>query len=532
MTARQSDAPPTREAETPDVAIVIPTIGRPCLQDLLGDLAAQTTPIAREVVVVDDRPDPAPALETGLASRLGVPVRIVTGLGRGPAAARNLGAHLVSAEWVAFLDDDVRVGPDWSEALVRDLGGLPADVVGSQARLVVPLPRDRRPTDWERSTAGLERSHWITADMALRREALLAVAGFDERFPRAYREDADLALRLREHGGRLVRGSRLVTHPVRPASRGTSLRVQRGNADDALMRRLHGSDWRQAAQAGQGRFRWHVATVAAAATAIGTGTATLVLSRKPGASRTGLSSRSALRRVAGAAGAAWLGLTVDFAGRRIAPGPRDGAEVGEMLWTSLAIPVAAVWHRLRGEWRHRRAGAWPPRVRAVLFDRDGTLVHDVPYNGDPDRVSAVAQANSAVRRLRSAGLLVGVVSNQSGIARGLLSSDDVAAVNAEIDSRLGPFDTWQVCHHGPDDGCGCRKPRPGLVLAAARELRVRPDECVVIGDIGSDVLAARAAGSRAVLVPTPQTRPDEIAGAPWVAANLEEALDLLRIGGA
>jgi HAD superfamily hydrolase (TIGR01662 family) len=171
-------------------------------------------------------------------------------------------------------------------------------------------------------------------------------------------------------------------------------------------------------------------------------------------------------------------------------------------------------------------------VRAVLFDRDGTLVHDVPYNGDPDRVSAVAQANSAVRRLRSAGLLVGVVSNQSGIARGLLSSDDVAAVNAEIDSRLGPFDTWQVCHHGPDDGCGCRKPRPGLVLAAARELRVRPDECVVIGDIGSDVLAARAAGSRAVLVPTPPTPPDEIAGAPWVAANQEAALDLLRIGGA
>jgi histidinol-phosphate phosphatase family protein len=129
-------------------------------------------------------------------------------------------------------------------------------------------------------------------------------------------------------------------------------------------------------------------------------------------------------------------------------------------------------------------------------------------------------------------LLVGIVSNQSGIARGLISHDDVAAVNAEIDDRLGPFDTWQVCHHGPDDGCECRKPRPGLVLAAARELRVRPEECAVIGDIGSDVLAARAAGSRGVLVPTPETRPEEVAGAPMVAATLEEALDLLRIGGA
>jgi histidinol-phosphate phosphatase family protein len=228
---------------------------------------------------------------------------------------------------------------------------------------------------------------------------------------------------------------------------------------------------------------------------------------------------------------AWLGLTADFARRRIAPGPRDATEVAEMVWTSAAIPFAAVWHRLRGEWAHRHAKPWPPPLRAILFDRDGTLVHDVPYNGDPGRVSPVPQADSALRRARSEGLLIGIVSNQSGVARGLLSRDDVAAVNAELDGRLGPFDTWQVCHHGPDDGCECRKPRPGLVLAAARDLRVRPDECAVIGDIGSDVLAARAAGSRSVLVPTPQTRSDEIACSPWVAASLEEALDLLRVGG-
>nr|WP_240474457.1 HAD-IIIA family hydrolase [Intrasporangium chromatireducens] len=171
-------------------------------------------------------------------------------------------------------------------------------------------------------------------------------------------------------------------------------------------------------------------------------------------------------------------------------------------------------------------------MRAVLFDRDGTLVHDVPYNGDPSLVAPVADADAAVRRVRADGLLTGVVSNQSGVARGVLSREQVAAVNAEIDDRLGPFDTWQVCPHGPDDGCACRKPAPGLVLAAARDLGVRPEECAVIGDIGSDVLAARAAGSRAVLVPTAETLPDEIDNAPWVAPSLGEALDRLRIGGA
>lgn len=526
MTPHETAAPPGLGAGAAEVdfAIVIPTIGRPSLHELLGDLAAQTGPRPREIVVVDDRADPTPPVDPGAAIRHWSRVRVAAGLGRGPAAARNLGAQLATAEWIAYLDDDVRVGPHWSEQLVADLAGLRGSVGGSQARLTVPLPADRRPTDWERSTAGLEQSHWITADMAFRRAALLAVDGFDERFPRAYREDADLALRLRRAGWDLVRGERTATHPVRPASRGTSLRMQRGNADDALMRRLHGRDWREAARAGRGRFRWHVATVGAAAAAVATATLASRGTRGRGSSR--------LRQAAGLAALTWVGLTGDFARRRIAPGPRSASEVAEMFWTSAAIPVAAVWHRLRGEWRHRNAKPWPPPLRAILFDRDGTLVHDVPYNGDPGLVRPVPQADSALRRVRADGLLTGVVSNQSGVARGLLSAEQVAAVNAEIDGRLGPFDTWQVCQHGPHEGCSCRKPAPGLVLAAARDLGVRPEECAVIGDIGSDVLAARAAGARAVLVPTTETLPDETANAPWVAPSLEEALDLLRIGGA
>jgi len=211
----------------------------------------------------------------------------------------------------------------------------------------------------------------------------------------------------------------------------------------------------------------------------------------------------------------------------VAPGPRDRNEVTTMAWTSVALPAAAVWHRARGWWRHRGAAPWPTVPRAVLLDRDGTLVHDVPYNGDPGAVRPVEGAREALDRLRAEGLHLGVVTNQSGLARGLLTRRQVDAVNAEVDARLGPFTTWQVCPHGPDDGCACRKPRPGMVRAAARRLGVRPEECVVIGDIGADVEAARAAGARSVLVPAPQTRAEEVASAPVVAPDLGRAVDLV-----
>ena len=97
-----------------------------------------------------------------------------------------------------------RIGPPrWPPILLA----AAADVGGSQANLVVPLPTDRRPTDWERNTAGLQYAAWITADMAYRRVALESVHGFDERFPRAFREDADLAVRVRAAGWRLTRGA-------------------------------------------------------------------------------------------------------------------------------------------------------------------------------------------------------------------------------------------------------------------------------------------------------------------------------------
>jgi histidinol-phosphate phosphatase family protein len=136
-------------------------------------------------------------------------------------------------------------------------------------------------------------------------------------------------------------------------------------------------------------------------------------------------------------------------------------------------------------------------------------------------------AARALDRLRDRGLKLAIVSNQSGVARGLISPAQLDAVNAQVDDVLGPFDTWQMCVHGEDDGCSCRKPAPGMVLAAAEALGVPPQRCVMIGDTGGDVNAALAADAKAVLVPTQRTLVGEISDArdrAWVAPTLEHAV--------
>jgi histidinol-phosphate phosphatase family protein len=163
-------------------------------------------------------------------------------------------------------------------------------------------------------------------------------------------------------------------------------------------------------------------------------------------------------------------------------------------------------------------------VAAVLFDRDGTLIRDVPYNARPELVEPVVGAADALARVRAGGLAVGLVTNQSAIGMGLADRSAVDACHRRLQDLLGPLDVIAVCPHRAEDGCACRKPEPGLVFEAAAALAVAPEACVVVGDVGSDVEAARRAGARSVLVPTAATRPEEVRAAPAVAPDLEAAV--------
>ncbi|MDX3234151.1 glycosyltransferase [Streptomyces sp. ME03-5709C] len=340
----------------PQYAVVVPTLGRPSLQVCLRALAAATGPPPLAVVVVDDRPgdgrSPLPLqVPPGLRER----TTVVPGRAAGPAAARNIGWRRAgSVPWVVFLDDDVVPGPTWAADLAADLEGAGRATAAVTARIEVPLPSGRAPTDWERNTAGLATARWITADMAYRTDVLRAVGGFDERFRRAFREDADLALRVLNGGWSAAAGRRTTTHPVRPAGRWISVRLQAGNADDVLMTRVHGRHWWGWAGAPRGRLRRHALITAMAA-------ATLPLAA--------LRHRSAAAGCAAAGcAAAWLAGTAEFAWARIAPGPRTRAEVAAMALTSVVIPPAATWHWLRGQVMHRHAAplrAGPARTSAA-----------------------------------------------------------------------------------------------------------------------------------------------------------------------
>ncbi|MDB5310460.1 MAG: Hydrolase, HAD-superfamily, subfamily [Gemmataceae bacterium] len=175
----------------------------------------------------------------------------------------------------------------------------------------------------------------------------------------------------------------------------------------------------------------------------------------------------------------------------------------------------------------------------VFLDKDGTLVADVPYNVDPARV-ALAPGAAGLATLAAAGYRLAVVSNQSGVARGYFPESALAGIGARVRELLADIGVslagFFYCPHHPDGtvagyavACDCRKPAPGMIVAAARELGTDPRDCWMVGDILDDVEAGRRAGCWTVLVdngnetewvPGPGREPDfrveDLAGAVWV----------------
>lgn len=166
------------------------------------------------------------------------------------------------------------------------------------------------------------------------------------------------------------------------------------------------------------------------------------------------------------------------------------------LSASLAPPAAHRDHALKA---------------AVFLDKDGTLIHNVPYNVDPRRVALREAAGPALARLQAAGFALVVVSNQPGVALGFFAESALDAVSAEIARQLAAYGVQLTalyyCPHHPDGrdaryavACRCRKPQPGLIQRAAREHRLDLGRSWMIGDILDDVEAGHAAGCRSLLL--------------------------------
>lgn len=148
---------------------------------------------------------------------------------------------------------------------------------------------------------------------------------------------------------------------------------------------------------------------------------------------------------------------------------------------------------------------------AVFVDRDGVLVEEVGHLHRRDQLRVLPGVAEALRRVRSAGFLVIVVTNQSAVARGMCSEEELAAIHADLQAMLrergSGYDDLYYCPHHPTEAvgayrvqCSCRKPSPGMLLAARSAHGLDLSACVLVGDKNSDVEAAHRAGCVGVLV--------------------------------
>ena len=167
-------------------------------------------------------------------------------------------------------------------------------------------------------------------------------------------------------------------------------------------------------------------------------------------------------------------------------------------------------------------------MRAVFFDRDGTLMEDAHYLGDPAGVRIYPGVPEALSQLKAAGFGVFVISNQSGIGRGIITEEQYHAVHAEFLRQIGPgrIDGSYYCPDAPGALSPCRKPEPGMVLRAAEEHGVELTLSFFVGDREADVECGRRAGTRSILVRTGYGA-GQTCVADWTCTGAVEAVSII-----
>ena len=321
------------------VSVVVPTYRRPeMLERCLKALLAQRFPAeAFEIVVADDGPDEATrrvVREFALRTRGAPEIRYVpVTTTQGPAGARNRGWETADSPIIAFTDDDTVPHPAWLVEGYHVILASPRHLAAT-GRVVVPLPKHRAPTDYEKDLAQLGTAEFVTANCFIRRSALEAVGGFDERFTSAWREDSDLQFTLMKTlPGEIVKAPRaIVEHPVREMTWRDNLRAHRKILFDALLFKKHPELYRQ-------RIRrappWNYYVIVAALF---------------GMIVTGFLEADLAFALCFAV---WLVLTTRFALKRLEGTSQAKEHVVDILLGSIAIPPVAVFWRLMGALRFR-----------------------------------------------------------------------------------------------------------------------------------------------------------------------------------
>lgn len=315
------------------VSVVIPTYRRPeLLRKCLQALSTQQFNRAEyEVIVVSDGPDETTrqalaafrAGKTFLLRYLPLPEK------KGPAAARNYGWLAAKGELIAFTDDDCIPDKNWLSGFYQEY--LHDNRRAFTGKTIVPIPEN--PTDYERNIAGLESADFITANCACPKKILLAVGGFDEEFPIAWREDSELEFKLINAGTPVVKvEGAVITHPVRQADWGISLKEQRKTQYNVLLYKKHPTLYRQKIQPSPPVYYYVVIACFL-----------LML--------TGLAANAGWLFAGGLV--LWLGSSLLFAYRRLKFTSKQHKHLLEMVITSVLIPFLSLYWQFYGVFKYR-----------------------------------------------------------------------------------------------------------------------------------------------------------------------------------
>lgn len=317
------------------ISVVIPTYQRPalllrCFEALL---AQNFTKDDYEIIVVSDGEDPATsrALASQQLEKFPVVEYYALPVKAGPAAARNFGLMLARGELVVFTDDDCIPGTAWLAAMWSAYERKERKEVAFSGHTVVPLKKE--PTDYEKNISRLAAAEFITANCACSKAALYRVGGFDERFKMAWREDSDLQFKFIEYGIPIIKvPAAVVTHPVRKAPWGISIREERKGMFNALLYKKFPGLYRQKIQPNP---PWHYYAIALF----------LILFL------IGIFTDNRLLQIGGFSG--WFLMTSWFAWRRLRDTSHSWKHVSEMMFTSAVIPVLSLFWKFYGSWKYK-----------------------------------------------------------------------------------------------------------------------------------------------------------------------------------